>query len=170
MGENNDYGVKNFVLMLTTSRLTERSRFVWYGQGQWSGHIMDWAGCNFHHGRLLVTNPKTGKGERAPVFDCAEDAVDWLIANYDNIPGEQAGHRSGEHECRKGCDEREASGWLYDSVILDELDRRAGRKPGGRDGRPRTVATLPDWLAEASRKGAVLRADLKRKEKEAKKR
>ena len=42
--------------------------YVIYGHGKWAYHIMDWAGCNFHHGRL----------PESPVFKKATDVLLWL--------------------------------------------------------------------------------------------
>jgi hypothetical protein len=85
-------------LQVMTYRFT---RFVLYGHGQWDGHIMDWRGCNFFHGRVPGT----------PLFTTAEEAVMFaealakarVIAEHMTL----SGHHSGDLSCSKGCDDRE---------------------------------------------------------------
>lgn len=43
-------------------------KFVIHGEGQWSGHMMDWRGMNMRRGRL----------PESPVFETEKDAMFWL--------------------------------------------------------------------------------------------
>lgn len=98
------------------------TRFVVYGTGAWDGHLMDWAGCNFFHGRVPTS----------PVFKTIEEAVLWLdeqvrLGNL-NTGMTLSGHHSGEYECRKGCDTREVLGPVYINSPKNREPRH--RKPG----------------------------------------
>jgi len=68
-------------------------KFVWFGVGQWSSHIMDWRGCNFWHSRL----PKS------PVFADPKEAINWLYYQVENgvykDGMELGGHHMGENRC-----------------------------------------------------------------------
>ena len=96
MSYENEYDLQRFSLL--TYRETS---YVWYGVGQWDGHIMDWRGSNFFHGRL----------PQSPTFKQPSEALAWLEKALDE--GEYhrgmslSGHHSGESRCSKGCDDRE---------------------------------------------------------------
>lgn len=82
-------------------------KFVWFGVGQWSSHIMDWRGCNFWHGRL----PKS------PIFKTGKEAIAWLFVQ---IKGgiytdgmELNGHHMGDDGRCKNCNKDE-SDWIFD--------------------------------------------------------
>ena len=98
------------------------TRFVVYGQGQWDGHLMDWAGGNYFHGRVPTS----------PVFATIEEAVLWLDeqVRLGNLSAGMtlSGHHSGEYGCRKGCDEREVLSPVYINSP-DNVEPRH-RKPG----------------------------------------
>jgi hypothetical protein len=98
------------------------TRFVVYGQGQWNGHIMDWAGCNFFHGRV----------PGSPTFATIEDAVLWLDeqARLGNLKDGMtlSGHHSGENRCLKGCDERQVLDAIH--VNNPKYTNARHRKPG----------------------------------------
>lgn len=88
-------------------------KVVIYGVGKWVDHMMDWAGCNFHHGRL----------PDSPVFANEVEAAKWLKAEVEKGTYKEnttlTGHHSGEHMCRKGCSERTISGlphYFFSSV------------------------------------------------------
>ncbi len=116
MGWNNEYNVKWFELM--TYRDT---RYCWYGVGPWAGHLMDWRGLNFHHGRI----------PDSPTFATIAEAVTWLqqAADAKQVYGGMrlGGHHSGEFSCSKGCDDREVglvyirSGTLDDTMRIDSI-------------------------------------------------
>ena len=78
------------------------TRFVVYGQGQWDGHLMDWAGGNYFHGRVPTS----------PVFATIEEAVLWLdeqvrLGNLVEKMTLSGHHAGGDGGCRKGCNARE---------------------------------------------------------------
>lgn len=95
-GETNGYDLSWFELL--TFRET---KVVIYGVGQWDGHMMDWRGCNFFHGRLPLS----------PVFNNTEEATAWLKFQVENKVYTEGmwltGHSRGENRCSKGCDDRE---------------------------------------------------------------
>lgn len=92
----NTYNLSWFELM----RFHE-DKYVWFGVGHWSSHIMDWRGCNFWHGRL----PKS------PVFADPKEAIDWLYFQVENGAYkdgmELRGHHSGEDSRCKVCNKKE---------------------------------------------------------------
>ena len=100
-GDSNRYYVKWFEV-----RTYRSSGFVIYGVGQWSGHIMDWRGCNFYHGRL----------PGSPVFHDLTVLMDWMefqIRNGVYSDGmELSGHHSGENECSTCGKDREEVGMI----------------------------------------------------------
>jgi len=91
--------------------------FVVYGHGQWTGHLMDWRGCNFMHGRIPGSQ----------VFSTIEDAVEWLRVQVRDgklkCDQEFAGHHSGGRQCSRGCDERQVrtGDSLRDFLTPDDL-------------------------------------------------
>jgi hypothetical protein len=91
-----------------------RKRFVLYGVGQWVGHIMDWRGCNFHHGRLPGT----------PVFDSKDDAVRWarlaVVAKWLYEGAHLSGHHAGEYRCPKGCTARSVATVHFSDLASDD--------------------------------------------------
>ena len=98
------YSLSWFMLMKFREKSYGVYKVVLYGHGQWVDHIMDWAGCNFHHGRL----------PDSPVFANEVEAVKWLLAEVEKGTYKEkmtlTGHHSGEHSCRKGCSDREIVG------------------------------------------------------------
>lgn len=92
----NTYNLSWFELM----RFHE-DKYVWFGVGQWSCHIMDWRGCNFWHGRL----PKS------PAFSDPKEAIDWLYFQVENgaykDTMELRGHHSGEATCCVYCNKKD---------------------------------------------------------------
>lgn len=96
MAYSNSYTVSWFDI------LTYRNgKYVVYGEGHWIGHVMDWRGGNFFHGRL----------PNSPVFDTEADARAWLrqrvLAGDLNEGDEFTGHHSGgDYGCSKNCDDR----------------------------------------------------------------
>jgi len=104
-----------------------KNKFVLYGHGQPSTHIMDWAGCNFHHGRLTGTGYDKSEGldwkvvdVLSPVFDSINDAMDWLVEfQKSGITGvDIAGHFSGDNGCEK-CAHRKVKEFTYKGRIFD---------------------------------------------------
>lgn len=114
-----DYDLDWFLLM--TYRETS---YVWYGVGKWSYHLMDWRGCNFHHGRIP-----------SPVFKQPSEAMKWLIETVDGgrlREGMQlSGHHAGEFACSKGCDRREVGLVYIRGDKLDEKMNATWQLPGG---------------------------------------
>ncbi len=50
-----------------TSLMSEKERYVIFGEGKWIYHVMDWRGCNFWQ-KKLSPHP----------FDSVEEAKNWL--------------------------------------------------------------------------------------------
>jgi len=84
----------------------------WFGVGQHVDHGSDWAGMNFHHGRV----------KNCPAFDTAVEAVQWLWEGRPNMRrmNRMTGHHAGEFECSKGCDDRKVPG--LNTLNLDYTD------------------------------------------------
>ena len=104
-----------------------KTRVVIYGEGQWYFHVMDWRGMNMYHGRL----------PDSPVFDSVEEALEWLEKKVDDGTYKKGnvltGHHSGEHNCSKGCDDREVDGYGIVSIAcvssaLKIVRREANKK------------------------------------------
>ena len=89
-----------------------KDKIVIYGVGQWVDHLMDWAGCNFHHGRI------------GPVFKNVIEAYFWLRKEVKEgrITERMTlrGHHSGEYECPHGCGER----MIVDCIYFDAVKTR----------------------------------------------
>jgi hypothetical protein len=87
-----------------------KTKYVIYGFGQPSTHIMDWSGCNFHHGRLngyayKISDKKYVQIE-SPVFESIDDALDWLVQFNKEYNGvEISGHFAGDFGCSQ-CKKR----------------------------------------------------------------
>jgi len=103
MAESNEYNLSWFELMKYHERKNGTYRVVIYGVGHWINHIMDWAGCNFFHGRL----------PNSPIFDTPAAAAHWLKDvwepnqnDYLNSDGGYSGHHAGAYKCLKGCNQR----------------------------------------------------------------
>jgi len=109
MADRNDYKLEWFQILTYY-----KTRYVIYGFGQWWLHLMDWNGCNFHHGRL----------PDFPVFETVEDAVDWLTGKV--ITGEYkekmilSGHHAGAIKCSKGCDNRRVSECTFTDLLKEQ--------------------------------------------------
>lgn len=103
----NEYKLKSFLLLTY-----HKTRVVIYGYGPWYGHMMDWRGMNIFHGRL----------PNSPVFANVAEAEKWLrrkVADRTYYDGRRlSGHHAGEHECCKGCDDREIK-----SIYFRELKK-----------------------------------------------
>jgi hypothetical protein len=97
-----------------------KHKYVIYGHGQWAGHIMDWAGCNYMHGRLPCS----------PVFLSVTDAYEWLSRHAEEKVYQKgdifAGHHAGEYGCSQGCDDRTVVKALFFRPPQDELDKGPG--------------------------------------------
>lgn len=89
-------------------------KFVWFGVGQWSSHIMDWRGCNFWHSRL----PKS------PIFGDPEEAIDWLYFQVEHgvykHGMELHGHHSGDPDC-KSCNKHRDEDDIWDGRETDVI-------------------------------------------------
>lgn len=109
----NEFRLKWFELMTYKVGSTIAARFVIYWVGKQSQHLMDWRGCNFHHGRI--------KG--SPVFKTPMEAFDWLqratAAGFVAEGMHLRGHHSGEYACSKGCDERELQ-----TIFFRDLEKK----------------------------------------------
>ena len=114
------YTLKWFSLLRFRAKSYHDYKVVIYGVGQEHNHVMDWAGCNYHHGRL----------PDSPVFPDEESAIKWLIEAVEKGTYKEGasftGHHSGEHFCSKGCNDREISG--FDSVFFSSINREHDRK------------------------------------------
>jgi len=104
-GRGTSYYVNTYDLAWFELMRFHKTKFVWYGVGQWSCHVMDWRGCNFWHGRL----PKS------PVFENPKDAVEWLYFQVENGAYkdgmELAGHHTSDPHCKKCNPPTE---WLFE--------------------------------------------------------
>ena len=113
---SNRYNLTSFVFLTY-----HKSRVVIYGYGPWYYHVMDWLGMNIYHGRL--------KG--SPVFEDINQAKEWLLDavkkgeyKYDM---QLTGHHAGEHNCSKGCDDREIEHISFRSIEPSKaLPKQAG--------------------------------------------
>lgn len=102
--QTNIYNLEWFQVLTFRENLdTGACSFVVYGEGKHEGHLMDWRGCNFFHGRI----------PGSPTFKTFADAVLWLdramAADVLHRGMDLSGHHAGENECRKGCAEREVA-------------------------------------------------------------
>lgn len=89
-----DFYVNTYYLSWFELLRYHEEKFVWFGVGQWSSHMMDWRGCNYWHSRL----PKS------PIFADAKEAIDWLYYQVENgiykNGMELSGHHAGENRCK----------------------------------------------------------------------
>ena len=110
MSWENEYFLTWFELLTFREK-----RYCWYGIGQWVGHMIDWRGCNFFHGRI----------PDSPTFANTLEAMEWLQKAVDD--GEIyksisfSGHHAGYRSCRKGCDSRRIADVSFSNGILGQL-------------------------------------------------
>ena len=97
--------------------------YVWYGVGQWDGHMMNWRGCNYFHGRL----PKS------PMFNNVREAILWMQVQLKAGAYKDGmyltGHHSGEGNCRL-CGDRETEDYFIHELVPCKTQKSWAHKGG----------------------------------------